>query len=109
MTRWPGRRAFTGRGIGRGRSSTCGANRERFEEDPESNENPEDVEATSKVGGYPGWLQSADVPACGVCEKEMVFVPQIGELDQNLNFAGGDSYVFRCAEEHEAKLIWPAQ
>ncbi len=79
--------------------------RELFEEDPEANENPEPIEAISKVSGYPGWLQFPDTPACTVCAKEMTFVAEVGELDEALNFAGGHAYVFCCPDECEARLL----
>ena len=79
--------------------------RETFEEDPE-NENPELPPATSKVGGYPGWIQFAATPECSECGKLMTFAAQLGELDDDLNFAGGDSYVFYCPDEHEGRFLW---
>ncbi|UQA56898.1 WGR domain-containing protein [Polyangium aurulentum] len=77
-----------------------------FEADPEANENAEDVPATSKVGGYPAWLQFPQTPSCATCEKELAFVAQVQEVDDALNFAGGgDGYLFRCPDEHEAKFF----
>jgi len=77
-----------------------------FEADPARNENPEDPEETSKVSGYPAWLQGDQTPKCSACKSPMRFVAQLGELDEAINFGGGDAFVFCCPEEHEAKFLW---
>ncbi|MFT3774199.1 MAG: hypothetical protein QM820_53225 [Minicystis sp.] len=82
------------------------AYRPAFEADPEANQNAEDVPAISKVGGYPSWLQGDDTPACETCEKPMRFVAQLNEIDDALNFGGGDGYLFCCSDEHAAKFLW---
>lgn len=81
------------------------AYRDGFEEDPEANDNPDPIRAETKVGGYPGWIQFPDTPSCSVCDREMRFVAQVGELAEEVNFAGGDAYVFCCPEEHEARML----
>ena len=77
-----------------------------FELEPGADESAEDLEADSKVGGYPVWIQGDDTPTCATCKRPMRFVAQLGEVDPALNFGGGDAYVFCCAEEHEAKVLW---
>lgn len=80
--------------------------REVFEADPAREPGAEDIEATSKVGGYPGWLQGEAVPRCGTCRRPMRFLAQLGELDGQMNFGGGDGYLFCCPSEHQAKFLW---
>lgn len=77
----------------------------RFEIDPVAEENAEGPEDTSKVGGYPAWIQGDDTPACEACGGPMSFVAQLDQrLDKALNFGGGAGYLFTCP--HEAKFLW---
>ncbi len=77
----------------------------RVEQSPET-EDVEPIEAESKVGGFPVWVQSEQVPACDKCEKPMRFVAQLMEPTSEVNFGGGDGYVFCCKKEHQAKFLW---
>ncbi|MDC0668652.1 WGR domain-containing protein [Nannocystis radixulma] len=79
--------------------------REVFEADPEKNENVDDIEVVDKVGGYPGWYQFEDTPACGKCKKPMRFVAQLEEEHMT---GGGSSegYLFCCPDEHQATFFW---
>lgn len=78
---------------------------EQVELDPASDDGAP-LEAVSKVGGYPVWVQSPDVPACTKCKKPMRFVAQLLEESSDLNFGGGDGYVFCCGKEHEGAFLW---
>ncbi|APR78489.1 Hypothetical protein A7982_03836 [Minicystis rosea] len=78
----------------------------QFEPDPSADENAEDLEATSKVAGYPVWIQGVQTPLCAECHEPMRFVAQIQEDDEALNFGGGDGYLFCCPDEHGAKFLW---
>ncbi len=75
------------------------------EDDPASDVG-EIPEAVSKVGGFPVWVQSEAVPACRRCKKPMRFVAQLLEETGQLNFGGGDGYVFCCQAEHHASFLW---
>lgn len=77
----------------------------RVEHSPET-EDVEPTEAASKVGGFPVWVQSPQVPECSKCAKPMRFIAQLMEETAEVNFGGGDGYVFCCAKEHQAKFLW---
>ncbi|MDY7230160.1 hypothetical protein [Hyalangium rubrum] len=60
-----------------------------------------------KVGGYPGWLQSAEPQKCRKCHKPMRFVAQLNDQEGELNFGDASvGYLFVCPAEHEGRFHW---
>jgi predicted DNA-binding WGR domain protein len=81
-----------------------------YREVPELEPEEEDEEnmdgMADKVGGYPGWLQDAEVPKCRKCRKPMHFVAQLHDQGK-LNFGdSGEAYLFVCPQEHEGRFLW---
>ncbi len=66
--------------------------------------------SASTIGGYPFWVQNADVFNCDICENRMKLLAQIdSEEEANLNW--GDSgliYLFFC-ENHPAEIKFTLQ
>ncbi len=60
--------------------------------------------AGSKLGGFPRWVQAAEVPSCKRCGP-MRFALQLDAEDVAANFGDlGVGYVFVC--EHDARFTW---
>jgi hypothetical protein len=62
-----------------------------------------DAQLGDKLGGWPRWIQSRDVPRCPTCRSEMRLLFQLDE-NNNLEIEWGDagcSYLFQCPEHPE--------
>lgn len=81
--------------------------KEGFEKDPEVEPDAE-IPITTKVGGYPGWIQSEESVTCPQCEAAMTLRAQLdGSLDHDLNFGDtGTAFVLVCPDEHAAAFLW---
>jgi hypothetical protein len=77
-----------------------------FEMDPAEHEGEvESPDFSSKLGGYPTWVQDPEVPTCSECDAAMEFALQFDEQLADTNFGdGGVAYVFVC--EHAARMFW---
>ncbi|APR88594.1 hypothetical protein A7982_13943 [Minicystis rosea] len=75
----------------------------RIEAEPGGDD--DDERATSKVGGFPVWVQDDATPSCDVCGDTMAFALQVDDEVAAQNFGdSGSGYVFVCPRECSAKF-----